>query len=451
MKVAFIGGGSYSWGPALLGDLALSTALSGTVCLMDINPVAGERLQRLGQMYAARQQAPLNVTYTASLPDALEGADFVILSITTGGLEAMRGDLEIPETYGIYQAVGDAVGPGGIARTLRNVPVVVEIARQMERYCPDGWLINVTNTMTTLCRAVTKATTVRTIGLCHELRSVQRKTRRLLGADDGLETWRVAGINHFPWLVSPDRAALLALRDRLVRAMPAPDAHGDSGQDNFRVKIDLLDLYGTFPAAGDRHVCEFIPGYLRSPAEAFDRYGVVLTTIRHREANLAADTEAVVRQLDGRDPIEITYSGEQVVPIMEALSGAESHVSISISGWHPGEFVVNIPNRGQIQGLPPAVVVECMATIDRDGVHPVAAPPLPDGVLAWLQKHVATHELVVEAALQQRFDLALQALRNDPLSYRLSGSEAARLLEDLIASNDRFLPVQMRWRRAREI
>ncbi len=193
MKLAFIGGGSYSWGPALLGDLALSPAISGTVCLMDINPVAGERLQRLGRMYVADQQASLEVTYTASLPEALEGADFVILSITTGGLGSMRGDLEIPETYGIYQAVGDAVGPGGIARTLRNVPVVVDIARQMERHCPDAWLINVTNSMSTLCRAVTKATTVRTIGLCHELRSVQRKVRRLLGSDEGLDTWRVAG------------------------------------------------------------------------------------------------------------------------------------------------------------------------------------------------------------------------------------------------------------------
>lgn len=438
MKLVFIGGGSYSWGPALLSDLTLSKALSGTVCLMDPNPVAGDRLQRLGQMYAARQHAPLDVTYTPSLPEALEGADLVVLSITTGGLEAMRGDLEIPETYGIYQAVGDTIGPGGIARTLRNVPVVVDIAHQMERYCPTAWLINVTNTMTTLCRAVTKATSIRTIGLCHELRSMQRNIMRLLGSDGGLETWQVAGINHFPWLVSPDRAALMDFGERLAAVMPAPDPLGDSGQDNFRVKLDLLDLYGTFPAAGDRHVCEFIPGYLRSPAEAFDRYGVVLTTIRHRELNLARETEAVLDQLDGHALTEIRYSGEQVVPIAEALSGLESDVSIP--GWHPGEFVVNIPNQGQIMGLPDGVVVECMATIDRDGVHPVKAPALPDGVLAWVRTHVATQELMVEAALERRFDLALQALRNDPLSQRLNGSEARSLLQALIAHNDRFMP-----------
>src|SRR5579875_3797165 len=142
MKIAFIGGGSYSWGPALLGDLTLSTTLSGTVCLMDRNPVAGERLQRLGQRYASERRSTLNVTYTASLPEALEGADFVILSITTGGLEAMRGDLEIPETYGIYQAVGDTVGPGGLSRGLRNIPVIVDLVRQMERYCPNATFVN---------------------------------------------------------------------------------------------------------------------------------------------------------------------------------------------------------------------------------------------------------------------------------------------------------------------
>jgi alpha-galactosidase/6-phospho-beta-glucosidase family protein len=447
MKLAFIGGGSYSWGPALLGDLTLSTTLSGTICLMDINPVAGERLQRLGRVYVADQRSALNVTYSSSLPEALEGADFVILSITTGGLEAMRGDLEIPEIYGIYQAVGDTVGPGGLSRTLRNVPVVVDIARQMERYCPQAWLLNVTNPMTTLCRAVTKATAVRTIGLCHELRSVQRKTRRLLGSDDGLDRWRVAGINHFPWLVSPDRDSLMMVRERLARVLPTPDPLGSSGQDNFRVKMDLLDLYGTFPAAGDRHVCEFMPGYLRSPAEAFDRHGVMLTTIRHREVNLAADVETVLRQLDGRDRTEIRTSGEQVVPIMEALSGAKRDALIS--GGHRSEFVVNIPNRGQVQGLPDGVVVECMATIDREGVTPITAPPLPGGVLAWVQTHVATHELVVQAALEQRFDLALQALRNDPLSYRLSASEAKSMLQALITANDRFLPPQLRWRATR--
>lgn len=429
MKVAFIGGGSYSWGPTLLGDLALSQVLDSQLCLMDIDAVAGERLCRLGQRYMQQQGAPFQVIYTPSLAEALDGADYVILSITTGGLEAMRGDLEIPERYGIYQSVGDTVGPGGIARALRNIPVVVDIAREMERRCPAAWLINVTNPMTTLCRAVTTATAVRTVGLCHELRGVQRRAAALLGGEPVLPVWRVAGINHLPWIVGVDVQALAGFYERMLRALPTPFADDDPFQDNFRVKMDLLDLYGTFPAAGDRHVAEFFPSYLSNPAEARERYGVRLTTITDREAILARSVETVLRQLDGREAVSLRQSSEQAVPVIEALAG-----------FRRGEFVVNIPNHGQIAGLPAGVVVECMATIDEAGVHPHEAPALSTAVLAWLHTHVAAQELVVAAALEGRFESALQAVLLDPLSQRLRSDEARRLLRELISHNARFAP-----------
>src|SRR5579871_6383503 len=118
MKIAFIGGGSYAWGPPLLGDLALSGKVEGAICLTDRHREAGENLKRLGQRYMASTQTRLDVEYTPVLDEALDGADYVLLSITTGGLEAMRGDLDIPARYGIQQTVGDTVGPGGIARAL---------------------------------------------------------------------------------------------------------------------------------------------------------------------------------------------------------------------------------------------------------------------------------------------------------------------------------------------
>lgn len=427
MKVTFIGGGSYSWGPTLLGDLALSDIVAGEVCLTDIDDVAGERLSHLGRRYMTERGAPVQVTYTPSLADALDGADYVIVSITTGGLDAMRGDLEIPERYGIYQSVGDTVGPGGIARALRNIPVLLAMAREMERRCPDAWLINVTNPMTTLCRAVTKATTVRTIGLCHELHGVQRRAAALLG-DDGLPEWQVAGINHLPWVVGPTQASLRDFQARMQRALTSSALEEDPFRDNFRVKLDLLDLYGTFPAAGDRHVAEFFPSYLGSPTEAHERYGVRLTTIGHREANRGRSIEAVLRELDGRDPVALSKSPEQAVPVIESLAGL-SH----------GMFVVNIPNQGQVQGLPSGVVVECMATIDGDGIHPLDAPALPTAVLGWLHTHVAAQELVVEAALEHRLDSALQAVLLDPLSHRLRTDDARNMLRDLVSHNTRFM------------
>lgn len=438
MKIAFVGGGSYSWGPELLGDLALSTALEGTVVLVDRDPVAGERMERLGRRYMQARDGAFEVVFSGDLAPALDGADAVILSITTGGLDAMRGDIAIPQTYGIYQAVGDTVGPGGIARGLRNIPVVVDLVRQMERYCPNATFINVTNPMTTLCRAAGKVSSIRTIGLCHEMRGVQRHMAAALGSAEGLQDWRVAGINHLPWLVGLDSADAAGLKARLAPVLPTPDPAGSPFQDNFRVKMDLLDLYGAFPAAGDRHVAEFFPSYLRSPAEAFDSYGVLLTSIEQRRANRGRDIDAVAHRAEGYEPVEIAFSGEQAVPLIEAMQGVRSDAFEAITPT--GEFVVNIPNRGKIGELPVDVVVECMATVDRDGVHPTPNPPLPTGVLGLLQPHVAAQELVVDAALERRFDLALQALRLDPLSYRLSGAEARSLLRALDAHNAQFGP-----------
>jgi len=409
-----------------LGDLALST-LEGSVWLIDRNPVAGEHLAQLGNLYMTARRTPLTVQYAASPAAALDGADVVLLSITTGGLAAMQGDLEIPATYGIHQAVGDTVGPGGIARGLRNIPVILELARQMEHYCPHAWLINVTNPMTTLSRAVTRATSIRTIGLCHGLRDVQQRLAEVLGSDEGVTGWQVAGINHLPWVVNPDRATATAL-ETAAAALPPPDPMCDPFDDNLRIKLDLLETYGTFPAVGDRHVAEFFPHYLRSADEAFDRYGVRLTTIAQGQANRAREIEVVLRALDRRESIDLQYSGEQAVPVIEALAGLRTG----------GEFVVNVPNEGQIEGVLEGAVVECMASIDRQGVHPRPATPLPTAVLAWTQIHVAAQELVVRAALEKRADLALQALLLDPLCHRLSRTEGEGLLRALVANNERF-------------
>src|SRR6266581_1320038 len=144
-RICFIGGGSYNWMPKLLGDLALTPDLEGTIVLHDINPAALADIEQYGRKAMASANANFAIETTTSLPQALDGAEFVVVTITTGGLETMRLDLDIPEKYGIYQSVGDTVGPGGLSRALRNVPVMVGIAQTMERRCPNAWMLNLTN------------------------------------------------------------------------------------------------------------------------------------------------------------------------------------------------------------------------------------------------------------------------------------------------------------------
>ncbi len=173
-RICFIGGGSYNWMPKLLGDLALTRDLEGSIVLHDLNPSALDDIQRYGRKAMSQAGANFSIETTTDLERSLEGAEFVVVTITTGGLDTMAADLGIPEKYGIYQSVGDTVGPGGLSRALRNVPVMVAIAKAMERQCPNAWLLNLTNPLTALTRAVgLTAPRLKAMGLCHELFGVR--------------------------------------------------------------------------------------------------------------------------------------------------------------------------------------------------------------------------------------------------------------------------------------
>ena len=162
MKIAFIGAGSLQWTPTLVTDMALSKTLAGAeLILHDIDGEALGLLARASERIVAQADGDMRITAVPERAEALRGATFVILCVSIGGLHAMRGDLAIPERYGIYQAVGDTVGPGGLARSLRFIPVAVQVAREMEQLCPDACLLNLTNPMTTICRSVTRATSDR--------------------------------------------------------------------------------------------------------------------------------------------------------------------------------------------------------------------------------------------------------------------------------------------------
>src|ERR1051325_2468694 len=200
-RICFIGGRSYNSVLKLLGDLALTPDLEGTVVLHDLNPSALEDIEQYGRKVIARTGGKFRIEKTTELERSLDGAEFVVVTLTTGALDTMRLDLEIPEKYGIYQSVGDTVGPGGLSRALRNVPVLVGIAQAMERRCPDAWMLNLTNPLTVLTRVVTLTTRVKAMGLCHELFGVRGGLMRMFGGAVSDFEMRVAGVNHLIWLL----------------------------------------------------------------------------------------------------------------------------------------------------------------------------------------------------------------------------------------------------------
>lgn len=438
-KVVLIGGGSYAWAPQFIRDLITTPALQGSVIVLhDIDPAPLELMYTLAQKLIASQTSSCQLEKTTVLEEALPGADAVILTITTGGLEAMRADIEIPQKHGIYQSVGDTVGPGGLARALRNIPVVVEIAQAMARCCPDAWLLNYTNPMTTLCRAVTRETPIRTVGLCHEFLGMKQALQQIFeAAPDEIEA-RVAGINHLIWILElkvrgqdtfPKLNALLSPAAAL-RHGSAPDEDFPSLADHHRVKSRLFELFGALPAAGDRHVAEFFPFFLSEASGRGAQYEVTRTTIEERYRWRMAEKTYVERIIDSETERQTFLrhgAAEAAVSIIAALKGGESYTG-----------VLNLPNQGQIANLPSDVIVETFGVIDVNGARGLPAGSLPPGILAIVCRHITNQEMIVEAALSGDKALALQALVNDPLVQNLDSVE--KMLDEMLIANRQYLP-----------
>jgi len=438
VKITIIGGGSYTWGPTLIRDIVTTEELKGSkVVLHDIDHESLTLIYNLGKKIIEENHLEFEIEKTTELEEALKGADFVILTISTGGLEAMRYDLEIPEKYGIYQSVGDTVGPGGLSRALRNIPVIVGIAKEMERICPNAWLLNYTNPMTTLCRAVTRTTSIKTIGLCHELFGTLDMLKQIFKVQDESEIEvKAGGINHLVWILDVKvrgedgfpklykfAKEYLDSKDIILNQLETQDPT----VDNKIVKFELLMKFGALPAAGDRHIAEFFPYFLTAENNKGEKYGVKLTTIEHRLAWRSKAKSDVEKMVNGRVLLDMKPSREAASKIISAIVDSKYHIDI-----------MNLPNIGQIANLPKNTVVETFGVIGSIGAYGIAIGHLPDGILNIINRHVINQEMIVEAALTGDRNLALQALLNDPLVRNLE--DASKMLDEMLRANKKHLP-----------
>jgi alpha-galactosidase/6-phospho-beta-glucosidase family protein len=431
-----VGGGSYQWGPKIILDVALNEALrGGRLILHDINGEALDEMYEWGRKALDRSKGYLKLEKTQRLEEALRGADFVVLSISTGGLDATALDLEIPARYGVIQTVGDTVGPGGLFRSPQNIPVVLEIARTMEEYCPHAVLLNLTNPLTVLTRAVTKATSVKAVGLCDELFSTLGMLSRMFDVPEEAINVGVAGVNHFIWITdisvhgrSVTGEAFRRISGGEAREISLSDADGDSDPftNTWGFRTELCRLYGYLPAAGDRHVCEFLPGYLRD-AEERQRFDLRVTTVDVRRKRLAADRESVRRMVRGDEPIPSGRSREEISDIMAAMWTGEDSVNI-----------VNLPNAGQVRDVPLGAVVETYGALNGVGASGIVFGELPPPVAALVHPHVFNQEAIVQAALTGDENLAFRAFLNDTLVG--SGPDERRMFEEMVEVQREYLP-----------
>ena len=444
-QVTIVGGGSYQWGPELMADLFGTPALAGMhLVLEDIDPTPLPKMEALAHKLNEAMGAKATVATTTDLHAALDGADFVIVCISTGGFRSMAVDLDVPATHGITQTVGDTVGPGGINRALRNVPVLVGIGKAMEERCPDAWLFNITNPMTALTRSVCRETSIKTVGLCHEVGNFCMDMAIALGRPFESVTASVTGVNHFPVLTSleVDGAdgfdALRSLIDEVGGLASLAPYPGRPEADKFSkldfaerhlFKLTLLDRWGTFPAAGDRHIAEFVSFALTPESGWGAAYNIALSPIERREQHQAEYIADVDAWLAGTKDLQTWQSGELPSPMMQAMLTDE-----------PFEAPVNIPNTGQAVGLPADAVIESICVIDGDGIRGRDRTTLPTPYDEIVRRHVATQELTVEAALRGDRTLAGEAFALDPLAGRGDLRTTDAMVDELLSGTAEWLP-----------
>jgi alpha-galactosidase len=426
-----------------LRDIFITPELRGaTVVLHDILPERLDFVFALARKMLDDFQLDFRLEQTLSLDEALTGADFVILTITTGRLEAMRPDLEIPARYGIRQAVGDTTGPGGLARALRNIPVLVGMAEKVNELCPNALFLNYTNPLTTLTKALclTRSVPNRTVGLCHEYIGVRENLAKIFAIPPEKIQARVAGVNHLIWLTdlyADGRRVwdeIPALAEKILSGEIVVDSDDPSVfADHARVKATLFQLYGALPAAGDRHIAEFFPHFINESTDWGVDYGLRLTHIVDRYALEADDQRQIQAALNGELPLEPfmrAESTEAANKIIRAVVSGEKYTGI-----------MNLPNVGQVANLPFGAMVETFGVIDQIGVSASVHGEVPAGVQNILEHHIRQQELTVQAALTGSWELALQVLLNDPLSSRLEISQARQLLRELLEANRQYLPL----------
>ena len=451
-RIAIIGGGSAHWTPRLLLDFVNTPSLAESqVVLMDTAPASLRPVQQLADHIAALGSGGLRTTATTELEAALDGAQFVITGLSVGGFDAMRHDLEIPDRYGLPQPVGDSVGPGGISRALRSVPVTVGIARAMERRCPDALLVNVSNPLTALCRAVTRETTVSTVGLCNELVGLTWAMSLLFDVGMHEVDPVVGGVNHLPLVTalsiggSDGLTMLRTIMDQPVTALddpiwmePPAGSHwrkvstgekwtkGDVVANN-RLKLELFRRFGVLPGSSDTHVAEFFPWFVTEASGFGEDWCVHHYGIDGHRADKETD-EADLAALLASQELPQWGSGELVSPLLHAIvSGDERHLP------------VNIPNTGQVVGMGHGPVLECMGVANASGITPRDRVQVESVLGECLRRIVYSQELTVEAALTGDRTLVLEAMLTDQMAGRLPYEHIVALTDELLAATAPWL------------
>ncbi len=449
LEIAYIGGGSRGWAWTFMTDLSLEKQLSGTIRLYDIDHKASKINEKIGNDLRSDKKCVSDFNYRSvnTLKQALTGADFVVISILPGTFDEMGSDVHTPEKYGIYQSVGDTAGPGGYIRSLRTIPMFIEIAEAIKKYSPEAWVINYTNPMSICVKTLYETfPQIKAFGCCHEVFNTQEVLASILSKQLGIKNisrsdlyTEVIGINHFTWFTKASYKDI----DIFPIYAEYVNSHFEEGYEftsnnwmnsvfscAHRVKFDLFRKYHYIASAGDRHLAEFMPGdlYLKDP-ETVKKWKFTLTPISFRKQDLQERLARSERLYNNKEKIKLKSTGEEGVQLIKALCGLKNKISN-----------VNLPNYAlQIANLPKDAIVETNALFTYDSVAPIYSGNMPEDIRQLTMPHINNHKLIYEACIEKDRKKVYKAFRNDPnINSRLDNRTIRSLVDEMIDNTSKY-------------
>ena len=455
-KIVCIGAGSFSFGLTTLVSLLRSDSLRGSeLVLVDRNEDHLEIMHRLATWLNQVWESGFQISTQNHHRDALRDAQFVINAIEVGPREGLwESDYRIPLKYGVRQPYAENSGPGGFAHAARNIIPVLEIAHDMENLCPEALLINFTNPMQRICAAVHRHSTIKVVGLCHQLGAGYAMVGKALAKDLGLtipenftsthasqkyasgmksaslqtlEKVRItaAGVNHFTWMLELENRKtgkdLYPLFRKRWEALP---------EEFEPLSRRVFNAFGLFPIPGDEHLCEYLPWVSDPLTKPWEKYDLELYEWGQRSQARDQGWKRLIEAINSQEDPDgfIPDFSEGAPEIIENILNDTDLL------WE----AVNIPNQGYIINLPEGAIVELPGKLNARGIQGIKIGAMPEGIAELLRREITISHLTVDAVVKGDRDLALQALLLDSVIRDMD--VAQKVLNDYLSTYREHLP-----------
>jgi alpha-galactosidase len=431
-KVTFIGAGSTVFAKNLMGDILSYPELAGsTFSLFDIDPDRLRTSEIVAHKVAETLDAKPVIEATTDRRRALDGADYAISMIQVGGYKPSTVvDFEIPKKYGLRQTIADTLGIGGIMRGLRTIPVLLAMCREMEELCPDVTFLQYVNPMVMNCWAISRASQIKTVGLCHSVQGTAEQLARDIEVPIDEINYVCAGINHMAFYLRFERQKNGAVEDLYPRIRAVLEANKQP-QWNL-VRYEMFKRLGYFVTESSEHFAEYVPWFIkRDRSDLIENFNIPLDEYIRRCERQIAGWERMRKELeDPATKLPVRRSHEYGSGIIHSMETGQLRV---ING--------NVPNHGLISNLPDGCCVEVPCVVDKNGVQPVAVGALPPHLAALMQTNLNVQALTVEAALTHKREHIYHAAMLDPhTAAELDLEQIWNLVDDLIEAHGDWLP-----------